>query len=163
MKQGDEASRQFEELAIALREIGAGWVVDEVVETAARGKTVLLSSLPEEQLSVFRDKLSVEDRKGLPVGRIGKADEAIVPFSEAERLAMLIDAADRVVTATADAHAYVVDFAESEGIASIRFEPPEDQDDAATEGARWSIPLDPPIDLEDRLQRVHVVLGEASE
>jgi hypothetical protein len=162
LKEGDEAAQQFGELATALREIGAGWVVDEVVETAARGKTVLLASLPEEELSVFRDKLSAEDKKGLPVGRIGKGDEATVPYSAAERLAMLVDAADRVISATAEAHRYVVNFAAGEGFAAVRFELPEGLDTVAAPGFPRAIALQVPQDLDTRVQLVRALLDEAS-
>lgn len=111
MKVGPEALQQYAELATALREVGAGWVVDEVEEVIARGKTVAFRDLPPAERARYQDRLSVETRKGLLVGRATAGDEIGVAYEPYERLTLLVDAADRVITATALSHAFVSRFA----------------------------------------------------
>src|SRR5690348_14935596 len=97
MKSGQEALAQYSELANALLQVGATWVITEVEDIIARGKTVLFRDLSEEQSALYESRLSEEARGGLPVGR-AKADDSIgVPYEPHERLALLVDAVERVI------------------------------------------------------------------
>ncbi len=157
-KQGADATQQYEQLALALREIGAGWVAEEVIELVSRGKTVPLSSLSDEAEAVYRDRLSVESKKGLAVGRISKSDEVTIPYSPAERLALLVDATERVVTATARSHAYVTRFAAENELTGVRFEEPRGLDQTPSDPELQEIPLLAPDDLEERLRGLTTLL-----
>ena len=79
MKNGQEALLQYGQLASAMRDVGAGWVVDEVEEVIARGKTVAFRDLPEEEQARYAALLTAESRKGLSVGKAKAGDQPAPP------------------------------------------------------------------------------------
>ncbi len=101
---------QYMEVATALREVGAGWVVDEVEEVIARGRAVAFRDLPHDEQARYEERLLAETRKGLAVGKVRAADEIGVAYGADERLTLLVEAAERVIVSSARSQAYVVEF-----------------------------------------------------
>jgi hypothetical protein len=69
MKTGQEAVAQYGELANALVQMGASWIVAEVEQVISRGKTVPFRDLSEEESAQYESRLTEEASRGLPVGR----------------------------------------------------------------------------------------------
>lgn len=159
MKSEEEARTQYAELVSALEEIGVIWIVVEVEEFIARGKTVLFRELSEEDAVLYESRLQQESRGGLPVGR-ARADEPIgVPYSAYEQLSLLVAAAERVVIISEYSIAKISSFAAGLGINAIRLESPVDPyaTSAAASEVR-SISLTPPSLVGERLSILHNVL-----
>ena len=124
MKQNRDAEAQYAELASALRVTGFEWVVEEVEEAAAQGKQVPFGSLEISEQHQYKTRLDRERLKGLRVGRAKPTDEIGAELSPGERLHMLADAAERVISTSALAHSYVVRFADEHELMSITLMPP---------------------------------------
>ena len=150
VKDGDEANAQFRELAAALEEAGAGWVVEEVADVASIGKRVPLRELPEAEQSRYSDRLKEEGRKGVAVGKARPRDEVGVPYEPHERLQMLVEATERVIHASTRAHLDVVEFAASHDLHFVVMEEPAGIDEARAQ-QRVEIALTPRPDAADRL------------
>ena len=161
MKNDQEATAQYSELANALLQLGANWIVTEVEEVISRGKTVLFRDLSAEESALYESRLNEEARGGLPVGR-AKADDFIgVPYDPHERLALLVDAVERVVITSERSYAYVSRFAMRLGIDSMKLESPiaTYPSTEVAEEAR-DIPLRTPTLVNERLSILHHVLHD---
>lgn len=162
MKDGGEAEAQYEQLAAALERIDAGWVVDEVAEVAAGGKTVLVSELPVAEQERIRVRLATENERGFKVGRLGRTEATVVPLTSAERLRLLVQAAGRVIDATARAHSSLSELMADYDLDGFRLEEPlgfdrtRDPDISALRLAELS-------DRDEELDAVEDILGQVLE
>ena len=66
MKRGQEAIAQYSELASALRQMDAEWIVTEVEEVIARGKTVPFRDLVSRRERLYESRLVEEAGRGSP-------------------------------------------------------------------------------------------------
>lgn len=160
MKEGRDALDQYAELAAALRQIGAGWVVDEVEDVIARGKTVPFRDLPRDEQRQYMIRLDEEARRGLSVGSAKANDEVGTAYRPDERLTLLVDAADRVIGVSLRSHAYINQFALHYGLRSLSLEEPAGQDAEASTEVRRDIPIDVPVDAPERLAVLDRVLRD---
>jgi hypothetical protein len=160
MKNYQEAAAQYLELANALLQMGANWIVTEAEEVISRGKTVLFRDLSAEESALYEGRLNEEARGGLPVGR-AKADDFIgVPYEPYERLVLLVDAVERVVITSERSYAYVSGFAARLGINSLRLEDPIGAYSSADVAGARDIPLTAPTLVNERLSILHHVLHD---
>jgi hypothetical protein len=169
MKLREEAREQYRALALALREIGVGWVVDEVEDVANRGKTVTFDDLPAEEIRLYEERVDREETKGIRGRRARANDEVGVPLGDSERLSLLADAANRLIQTSVRANAYVSDFAERNRLSSVVFEVPRpsatdtepvvlDQIGSTREVPLvWASDLDEPLRVIENLLRGRVV------
>ena len=160
MKTGQEAITQYAELAEALVQMGADWIVTEVDEVISRGKTVPFRDLSAEESARYEGRLSEETRRGLTVGRAKANDSIGVPYEPHERLALLIDALERVITTSELAQSYISAFSSRLGITSIRLESPPGADSTGSRPESWSLPLAKPSLINERLAILRHVLHD---
>jgi hypothetical protein len=160
MKNGQEAQLQYAQLASAMRDVGAGWVVDEVEEVIARGKAIAFRDLPEEEQARYVALLTAESRKGLSVGKAKAGDQIGVAFEPDERLTLLVDATERVVTASALSHADIARFASEHGLQRVILEEPAGVDTPASAEEPHEVPMAVPTDVEGRLTTLRRILRD---
>jgi len=160
MKNGQEAVAQYSELASALVQMGASWIVAEVEQVISRGKTVPFRDLSEEESALYESRLTEEARRGLPVGRAKANDSIGVPYEPYERLALLVDAVERVITTSELSYSYVSSFAAGLGINSLRLESPIGASITAGVPEVRNIPLTAPTLVNERLAILRHVLHD---
>jgi hypothetical protein len=158
MKRGQEAMAQYSELVSALRQLDADWIVTEVEEVIAHGKTVPFRNLSREESALYEDRLIEEIDRGIPVARAKANDIIGVPYEAHERLALLTEAVERVVNASELSLSYVSGFAAHHGLDSIELEPPTGADTASGNLRRRSISLGTPTLTNERLSILRHVL-----
>jgi hypothetical protein len=160
VKRGQEATTQYSELASALRQIDADWIVTEVEEVIARGKTVPFRDLSREESALYESRLVEEAGRGIAVARAKPNDVIGVPYEPHERLALLVQAVERVIAASELARSYISKFASERGIDSIELDSPAEGDAAASSSRMWRIPLEMPTLTNERLSILHHVLND---
>jgi hypothetical protein len=160
MKREQEAINQYSELTNALVQMGIGWIVTEVDEVISRGKAVLFRDLSDEQSLLYESRLSEEARWGLTIGRAKANDFIGVPYEPHERLALLVDAVERVVVTSELSKASLSRFASRLGISSVVLESPIETDIAASAPEPRVIPLVGPALVNERLSILHHVLRD---
>lgn len=162
MKTAQDAAAQLIELADALREIGAGWVVDEIDDVVAQGKSVQLQELPRAEQSHYRERLSAESRKGLKVGRAAAGDEVSIAYTAEERLQLLVDGARRVLETTARSHGYISEFATTHELQVVTLEDPAGLEETAdgTDGSSREVRPGRANDIDQHVARLTRVLTE---
>jgi hypothetical protein len=161
MKNGEEAVAQYSELASALVEIGLSWIISEVEEVSARGKAVPFRDLSEEQSRLYESRLSEETRGGLVVGRAREDDSIGIPYEPQERLALLVDAVERVVVTSERSYSYVSNFASRLGLNSVRLESPVGSYGSSDVLEARNISTEPPTLVNERLAILcHVLRDE---
>jgi hypothetical protein len=128
MKRETEALSQYAELAAALRQLNAEWIVTEVEEILARGKTIPFRALSAEETRLYESRLSEEAVRGFAVTRAKANDTIGVPYEPHERLSLLVDAVQRVIAASELSHSYISRFAAEHGIRSVDLEIPAELD-----------------------------------
>jgi hypothetical protein len=158
MKRGQEAIAQYSELARALRQMDPGWIVTEVEEVMARGKTVPFRDLSREESALYESRLAEEADRGIAVARAKPNDIIGVPYEPHERLALLVEAVERVVAASELSRSYISRFAAERGIDSIELENPVGEVAAASTSRMRSISLEAPTLINERLSILHQVL-----
>jgi len=160
VKRGQEAIAQYSELASALRQMDADWIVSEVEEVIARGKTVPFRDLSREESALYESRLIEEVDRGIAVARAKPNDIIGVPYEPHERLALLVEAVDRVIAASELSRSYISKLASEWGIASIELESPEGDDAAASTSSMRSISLEIPTLTNERLSILRHVLHD---
>ena len=160
MKRGQEAAAQYAELVSALRQLGADWIVTEVEEVLARGKTVPFRDLSREESGLYERRLVEEVDRGLAVARAKPDDIIGVPYEVHESLGLLVEAVERVVAATELSRSYIARFAAQRGVDSIALESPAADVAAANASRTRSIPLDAPHLTNERLSILRRVLHD---
>lgn len=160
MKTGQEAVAQYAELASALVQIEASWIVTEVEQVISRGKTVPFRDLSEEESALYESRLTEEAGRGLPVGRAKANDSIGVPYEPYERLALLVDAVERVITTSELSYSYVSNFAARLGVNSLSLENPVRAYTTADVPDARNIPLAAPTLVNERLAILHHVLRD---
>jgi hypothetical protein len=151
---------QYGELASALVQMGAGWVVAEVEQIVSRGKTVPFRDLSEEESAQYESRLTEEVSRGLPVGRAKASDSIGAPYEPYERLALLVDAVERVVTTSELSYFYISTFAARLGVSSLKLESPIVAYTAADVVGAREIPLTAPTLVKERLAILRHVLND---
>jgi hypothetical protein len=160
VKRGQEAIAQYSELVSALRQIGADWIVTEVEEVIARGKTVPFRNLSREESALYESRLVEEVGRGIDVARAKPNDIIGVPYEPHERLALLAQAVERVIAASELAHSYISKFASERGISSIELEIPVQDDIAGSTSTMRRISLEMPTLTNERLSILYHVLHD---
>jgi hypothetical protein len=160
VKRGQEATAQYSELVSALRQIDADWIVTEVEEVIARGKTVLFRDLSREEGTLYENRLVEEVGRGIAVARAKPNDIIGVPYEPHERLALLVQAVERVITASELAYSYISRFASERGISSIEFEIPVGEDTVANTSRMHRVSMEMPTLTNERLSILHHVLHD---
>jgi hypothetical protein len=151
VKRGQEAIAQYSELVSALRQLQADWIVAEVEEVIARGKTVLFRHLSREESALYEHRLIDEIDKGIPVARAKANDVIGIPYEPHERLTLLVEAVERVIAASELSLSYISKFAAQRNIASIELESPVGVDIAAGISRSRRISLGAPTLTNERL------------
>jgi len=134
------------------------WVVDEVEEVIARGKAVQFRDLSQDESILYERRLDEETRKGISIGRAKATDSIGVAYRPDERLALLVDAAERVIITSERSHAYVSGFATRLGISAVVLEQPIGADVTAAAPERRELAVTVPADIDDRLAVLHRIL-----
>jgi hypothetical protein len=160
VKRGQEAIAQYSELASALQQMAAGWIVTEVEEEIARGKTVPFRDLSREESVLYESRLVEEVGRGIAVARAKPNDIIGVPYEPHERLALLVEAVKRVVAASELSRSYISKFAAERGIDSIELESPVGDDAPASTLRMRSISLEMPTLTNERLSILRHVLHD---
>jgi hypothetical protein len=160
VKRGHEAIAQYSELVSALRQIDADWIATEVEEVIARGKTVPFRSLSREESALYESRLVEEVGRGIAVARAKPNDIIGVPYEPHERLALLVQAVERVIAASELAQSYISRFASERGISSIELEIPVEAGTAASTSRMRRISLKMPPLTNERLSILHHVLHD---
>lgn len=160
MKFGQEASAQYSELVSALRQLSANWIVTEVEDVIARGKTVPFRDLSHEESVLYESRLIEEVDRGIPVARAKANDIIGVPYEPHERLALLVEAVERVIAASELSRSYISKFAADQSIGSIGLESPVEGDTTAGAPGMRSISLEAPRLTNERLSILHHVLHD---
>lgn len=160
MKRGQEAIAQYSELASALRQMDAEWIVTEVEEVIARGKTVPFRDLSREESALYESRLVEESGRGIAVTRAKPNDIIGVPYEPHERLALLVEALERVIGASELSRSYVSKFALGRGIDSIELESPAGDDAAPSTSRMRSMSLEIPTLMNERLSILRHVLHD---
>jgi hypothetical protein len=160
MKTGQEAVAQYGELANALVQMGASWIVAEVEQVISRGKTVPFRDLSKEESALYESRLTEEASRGLTVGRAKASDSIGVPYEPYERLALLVDAVERVITTSELSYSYVSSFAARLGVDSLRLEDPMGAYTTTNVPDARNIPLAAPTLVNERLAILHHVLHD---
>jgi hypothetical protein len=160
MKRGAEATSQYSELASALRQLDAGWIVTEVEEVIARGKAIPFRALSEGESIMYENRLLEETGRGVMVARARANDTIGVSYEPHERLVLLVEAVERVVTASELSRSYISSFAAQRGITSINLERPAEADIAAGTARARGISLQKPALANERLSILHHVLHD---
>jgi hypothetical protein len=159
VKRGQEATAQYSELVSALRQIDADWIVTEVEEVIARGKTVSFRNLSREEGALYESRLVEEVGRGIAVARAKPNDIIGVPYEPHERLVLLVQAVERVIAASELARSYISKFASERGINSIELEIPVEGAAAITSKMR-RISLEMSPFTNERLSILHHVLHD---
>jgi hypothetical protein len=157
VKRGGEAEEQYQQLATALRSVGAGWVIEEVEDLTSRGKTVAFGRLAPDERVRYEERLGRETDKGLTVRRAKATEDIGVPYEDGERLELLAEAADRVIQTSVRAHAYVAEFARQHDLQAVVFEDPAGVD-AAPSASERAVPFIQSADVEESLQAMSALL-----
>jgi hypothetical protein len=160
MKSGQDALAQYSELADAIRQVGASWIIAEVEEVIARGKTVPFRDLSVEQSALYESRLSEEARGGVFVGRAKSDDSIGVPYEPHERLALLVEALERTISTSEKSYSYVSRFAIRLGIYSVRMENPVGAYNPTNVPETWNISMTTPVLMNERLAILHHVLHD---
>lgn len=160
MKRGQEAVAQYSELASALGQMNAGWIVTEVEEFIARGKTAPFRDLSREESILYESRLVEEMGKGIPVARAKPNDIIGVPYEPHERLALLVDAVERVISASELSRSSIFKFAMESEIDLIELEGTVGEGDEASSLRMHSISLNIPTLTNERLSILHHVLHD---
>jgi hypothetical protein len=160
LKLGQEASAQYPELVSALRQLSADWIVAEVEEVIARGKTVPFRDLSHEESVLYESRLIEEVDRGIPVARAKANDIIGVPYEPHERLVLLVEAVERVIAASELSRSYISKFAAQQNIGSIGLESPVEVDTPAGTPRMRSISLEAPRLTNERLSILHHVLHD---
>jgi hypothetical protein len=93
----EDAQKTFDELVAILRDSGLQWVVDGVNRQVTAGKTIRkMVRVTTEQAEIDWELTTVRQRK-VPQRFLGSE-----PYSQNEQLAMLLDAVQHVVVASAE-------------------------------------------------------------
>jgi hypothetical protein len=164
MKAGQQARDQYAELTTALRELGAGWIVDEVEELITLGRTVVFSDLPPDEKSRYRERLQSEARKGIPVGKARAADEIGLVYGPEEQLALLVNAAERAIVISARSHASVVEFASRHHLQGVTLREPVVVETAERSSVAHELPMSSPQDVDRRLAALsHMLRSQVLE
>jgi hypothetical protein len=140
MKHGQEALAQYSELAAALRQLNADWIVLEVEEVISRGKTVLFQDLSGDEHDLYESRLNEEIDRGNVVARARPRDTIGVPYEPHERLTLLVEAAERVIAVSELSRSYISEFTARYGINSIELETPEELGAARLRGIALAAP-----------------------
>jgi hypothetical protein len=160
VKRGQEAIAQYSELVSALRQIDADWIVTEVEEVIARGKTVSFRNLSREESALYESRLVEEVSRGIAVARAKPNDIIGVPYEPHERLVLLVQAVERVIAASELARSYISKFALERGINSIELEIPVEGATATNTSSTRRISLEMPPFTNERLSILHHVLHD---
>jgi hypothetical protein len=137
----------------------ADWIVAEVEEVIARGKTVPFRELSREENDQYESRLIEEADRGIAVAR-ARANEFIgVPYEPQERLRLLVEAIERVISASELALSSISKFASQLDINSIDLESPLGTNLASTPRVH-SVPLDTPTLTNERLSILRSVLRD---
>lgn len=160
LKPGPEASAQYSELVSALRQLSADWIVAEVEEVIARGKTVPFRDLSHEESVLYESRLIEEVDRGIPVARAKANDIIGVPYEPHERLVLLVEAVERVIAASELSRSYISKFAAQQSIGFIGLESPAEVDTPAVTPRMRSISLEAPRLTNERLSILHQVLHD---
>jgi len=160
MKTGQEAEAQYAELVSALVQMKASWIATEVEQVISRGKTVPFRDLSEKESALYESRLTGEADRGLPVGRAKANDSIGVPYEPYERLALLVDAVERVITTSELSYSYVSSFATRLGVNSLSLENPVGAYATADVPDARNIPLTAPTLVNERLAILHHVLRD---
>jgi hypothetical protein len=160
VKRGQEAIAQYSELASALRQMNADWIVAEVEEVSARGKTVQFRDLSREENALYESRLIEEMGRGIVVARAKSNDIIGVPYESHERLALLVDAVERVIVASELSRSSISKFAAERGIDFIQLESPDGEGDVASASMIHSISLEVPTLTKERLSILRHVLHD---
>jgi hypothetical protein len=160
VKRGQQARAQYSELVSALRQLGADWIVAEVEEVIARGKTVPFRDLSREESALYESRLIEEVDRGIPVARAKANDIIGVPYEPHERLTLLVEAVERIIAASELSRSYISKFAAQRGIDSIELESPVGGDTTADTSRVRSISLGVPTLTNERLSILHYVLHD---
>jgi hypothetical protein len=160
MKREQEAIAQYSELASALRQMDAEWIVMEVEEIIARGKTVPFRNLSPEESALYDRRLFEEVGRGIEVARAKPNDIIGVPYEPHERLLLLVEALERVVTASELSRSYISKFAWDRGIGSIELMSSVLDDVTSNASRIRSIPLEMPSLTSERLSILRHVLHD---
>jgi hypothetical protein len=160
LKLGQEASAQYSELVSALRQLSADWIVTEVEEVTARGKTVPFRDLSHEESVLYESRLIEEIDRGIPVSRAKANDIIGVPFEPHERLSLLVEAVERVIAASELSRSYLSRFAAQQNIGFIGLESPVEVDTPTGTQRMRSISLEAPRLTNERLSILHHVLHD---
>jgi hypothetical protein len=158
VKRGQEAIKQYSELVNALRQLDADWIVAEVEEVVAHGKEVPFGNLSRDENALYEDRLVEEIGRGIPLAHAKANDIIGVPYEPHERLALLVEAVERVVKANELSLSYISEFAAQLGIGSIELEAPAEVDTTAGTPRRRSISLVAPRLTNERLSILRHVL-----
>ncbi len=158
MKYEQAAVAQYQQLAEALRQVGAAWVLEEVEELLARGKTVPLRDLPQDEQEHYLERLAVETQKGFPVGSAKNADEVGLPYEPHERLALLVDATERVVIASARSYVSLSAFVAAHRLQGVTLLRPAASDTAVTTNDVLEIPMRAAAGVEEKLEALSELL-----
>ncbi len=160
VKRGQEAVAQYSELASALRQMDADWIVTEVEDVIARGKTVPFHDLSHEESALYESRLIEEVGRGVAIARAKANDIIGVPYEPHERLVLLVEAVERVIVASELSRSYISKFAVQRGINSIKLESPVGADTAVSPSRVRSIPLEGPTLINERLSILRYVLRD---
>lgn len=164
MKTGQQARDQYAELTTALRELRAGWIVDEVEEVIALGRTVVFSDLPQDEKLRYRDRLQSEVRKGLPVGKARATDEIGLAYVPEEQLTLLVNAAERAIVVSARSQAYVAEFASRNHLQGVTLQQPVGVETAESSSVARELPMSSPEDVDLRLAALsHMLRSQVLE
>jgi hypothetical protein len=160
VKRGQEAIAQYSELAGALRQMDADWIVIEVEEVIARGKTVPFRDLSHEESMLYERRLFEEVDRGIAVARAKPNDIIGVAYEPHERLLLLVEALERVITASELSRSYISRFASDRGIGSIELVSSVGDDATANALRMHGIPLEMPTLTNERLAILRHVLHD---
>lgn len=160
MKRGQQAIAQYSELASALRQMDVDWIVTEVAEVIARGKTMLFRDLSHGESILYESRLMDEAGRGIAVARAKPNDIIGVPYEPHERLALLVEAVERVIAASELSRSYISKFASERGIDSIELATPAGDDTATSTSRIHSFSLEMPTLTNERLSILHHVLRD---
>jgi hypothetical protein len=160
MKRGQEAIAQYSELASALRQLDADWIVAEVEEVIARGKTVPFRDLSLEEGALYESRLFEEVGRGIAVARAKPNDIIGVPYEPHERLTLMVEAVERVVAASELSRSYISKFAAERNIDSIELESPVGEVAAASTSRMRGISLEAPTLTNERISILRHVLHD---
>jgi hypothetical protein len=138
----------------------ADWIVTEVEEVIARGKTMPFRDLSREESALYESRLVEEVGRGIAVARAKPNDIIGVPYEPHERLALLVEAVERVIAASELSRSYIFKFASERAIDSIELESPVGDVAVARTSRTRSISLEVPRLTNERLSILRHVLDD---